>query len=44
MIINKNLLNKCLDKIIGKKYIFSTVLRVENGDGFFVWTGARGPL
>ena len=44
MIINENLLNRCLDDIIGKKYVFSAVLRVESGDGSFAWTGARGDM
>jgi len=44
MTINEKLLNKCLDKIIDNKYVFSTVIRVESGDGSFVWTGARGEM
>jgi len=44
MIISEKLLNKYLDKIIGNKFVFSTVMRVESGDGSFVWTGARGEM
>ena len=44
MAISENLLNNCLDKVISKKDIYSAVLRVENGNGSFVWTGARGEM
>jgi CubicO group peptidase (beta-lactamase class C family) len=42
--INEKLLNNCLDDIIGKKHLFSTVLRVENKDGSFTWEGSRGEM
>jgi len=44
MKVNESLLNKCLDNIIKNKYAFSTVMRVENIDGSFAWTGARGEM
>ncbi|MCL2377195.1 MAG: beta-lactamase family protein, partial [Defluviitaleaceae bacterium] len=44
MVVSENLLNKCLDDIISKKNIFSTVLRVESGDGSFAWVGSRGEM
>ena len=42
--INETLLNKYLDDIICKKYIFSAVLRIESGDGSFSWVGSRGEM
>jgi len=42
--LSENLLNQCLDKIVSKKNIFSTVLRVESGDASFSWIGARGEM
>ena len=42
--ISESLLDNCLDKVISKKNIYSTVMRVENGDGSFSWTGARGDM
>ena len=42
--INENLLNSCLDKIIDKKNVYSAVLRVESGDGSFAWIGSRGEM
>jgi len=42
--LNENLLDLCIDKIISKKTVFSTVLRVENSDASFSWTGARGEM
>ena len=44
MKISDNLLNNYLNDIIGKKYVFSTVLRVETGDGSFTWEGSRGEM
>ena len=44
MLISESLLNNCLDNIIGKKYVYSTVLRVESGDGSFAWEGSRGEM
>jgi CubicO group peptidase (beta-lactamase class C family) len=44
MKINENLLDNCLNDIIGKKYVFSTVMRVENGDGTFVWENSKGEM
>jgi len=41
---SESLLEKCLDDIISKKNIFSTVLRVESGDGSFAWSGERGEM
>ncbi|MCL2840068.1 MAG: beta-lactamase family protein [Defluviitaleaceae bacterium] len=42
--LGENLLNQCLDKMISKKNVFSTVLRVENSDASFSWTGVRGEM
>ncbi len=42
--ISEKLLNGCLDKIISKKHVYNTVMRVESEDGSFVWTGARGDM
>ena len=44
MQINEGLLNGCLDDIIGKKNVFSAVLKVESGDGSFAWLGSRGEM
>jgi len=33
-----------MDKMINKKHVFGAVLRVENGDASFSWTGARGEM
>ena len=44
MAISESLLNHCLDKVMSRKNIYSAVLRVENGNGSFVWTGARGEM
>ena len=41
---SEKLLNQCLDKIISKNHVFSTVLRVENSDASFSWSGARGEM
>jgi len=41
---SKKLLNQCLDKIISKNHVFSTVLRVENSNASFSWAGARGEM
>ncbi|MCL2445862.1 MAG: beta-lactamase family protein [Oscillospiraceae bacterium] len=43
-IIDERLLNDCLDKIFGKKNVFSAVLKVESGDASFSWVGARGNM
>ncbi len=42
--MNEKLLNGCLDRIIGKKHVYSTVMRVESEDASFVWEGARGDM
>ena len=42
--IDENLLNSCLDNIINKKNIYSTVLRVDSGDSSFSWSGSRGRM
>jgi len=44
MKIKKSLLNNCLDDIISRKNVFSTVLRVESADGSFAWTGSIGQM
>ncbi len=44
MKIHEDLLNACLDKIIRKRQVYSTVMRVESGDGSFIWSGARGDM
>ncbi|MCL2052263.1 MAG: beta-lactamase family protein [Lachnospiraceae bacterium] len=44
MQISESLLNNCLDNIISQKYVFSTVLRVESGDGSFSWMSSRGEM
>jgi len=42
--INEDLLNSCLDKIISTKGVYSTVMCVATGDSAFSWTGARGEM
>ncbi len=42
--ISEKLLNDSMDKIIRKKHVYSTVMRVENEDASFVWEGARGDM
>lgn len=37
MLIKESLLNECLDKIIGKKHVYSTVMHIENEDGWFLY-------
>ena len=44
MNISEKLINKCLDGIISKKYLFSTVLQIESSDGSFTWKGSRGEM
>lgn len=42
--ISRKLLEDCLDKIIEKKHVYSTVMRVESADASFVWGGAKGDM
>jgi len=42
--IQEKLPESCMDSIIGKKHVFSAVMRVESGDGSFAWSGARGEM
>ncbi len=42
--ISERLLDGCLDRIIAKRGVYSTVMRVENQDASFVWEGARGDM
>ena len=41
---DQQFLQQQLNEIIRKKNVYSTVLRVENGDGSFVWSGAAGDI
>jgi D-alanyl-D-alanine carboxypeptidase len=42
--INEELPRRLLDKMIDNKRIFSAVMRVENSDGSFSWSGAAGNM
>ncbi len=42
--ISEKLLDDSLNKIIAKKHVYSTVMRVENEDAVFAWEGARGDM
>jgi D-alanyl-D-alanine carboxypeptidase len=42
--INEELLNHVLNKMIANKKVFSVVLCVENSDRSFCWTGAAGNM
>jgi len=44
MSLCESLLNRCLDNVISKKYVYSAVLRVEKGDGSFFWESSRGEM